>query len=110
MMSEKFVGIEKGAIDLADAKDRLANCIEIARLWAEDQGPGHFIINAYHMPDARMFGMFMTDTIRHAARAYAHALGISEAQAAVSIWSGVDVERENHTTELMTHEKGERLN
>lgn len=107
-MSAEFVGVVKGAIDLTDQQDRLAASTEIARLWVQDGGPGHFIINAYKMPDARMFGMMITDTVRHAARAYAQSLGISEAQAAASIWRGVDEERENHTTELKTIDRGER--
>jgi Domain of unknown function (DUF5076) len=108
-MADELVGADKGAIDVSALADRLETSVEVARLWVQNQGPGTFIINAYRMPDARMFGMMITDTVRHASRAYAQALGISEAQAAASIWHGVDAERENHTTELETLEKGERL-
>jgi hypothetical protein len=108
-MAAEFVGIVKGAIDLSEQEERLANSTEIARLWVQDGGPGHFFINASKMPDARMFGMMITDTVRHAARAYACALGITEAQAAASIWRGVDEERERHTTELNTIDPGERI-
>jgi len=108
-MAERHVGIMGGAIDLTDREELLSNSVEIARLWVQDQGPGHFFINAYKMPDAGMFGMMITDTVRHAARAYAQALGITEAQAAVSIWRGVDDEREKHTTELNTIDPGERI-
>ena len=108
-MAGDFVGIDKGAIDLSDKEERLAKSTEIARLWVQDGGPGDFFINAYKMPDARMFGMMITDTVRHGARAYAHALGITEAQAAASIWRGVDAERERHTTELETIDPGQRI-
>jgi hypothetical protein len=108
-MTAEFIGIEKGAMDLADQHELLENSTEIARLWVQGGGPGHFFINAYKMLDARMFGMMITDTVRHAARAYAHALGVSETEAAANIWRGIDEERERHTTELKTIDPGERI-
>jgi hypothetical protein len=104
-MAAEFVGIAKGAIDLSDQEERLENGTEIARLWIQNAGPGHFFINAYKMAEAGVFGMMITDTIR----AYAHALGISEGEATAGIWQGVDAEREKHTTELNTIDPGERI-
>ena len=40
MTDETFTGIGKGAINVAGQRETLANSSEIARLWAEDGGPG----------------------------------------------------------------------
>ncbi len=47
--------------------------------------------------DPFMFGMAMVDAIRHGAKAYAHAVSISEEHALARIWEGFDAERQNPT-------------
>ena len=109
MTEETFTGIGKGAINVASQRETLANSSEIARLWAEDGGPGTFFINAYKMPEPEMFGMLMADAIRHGARAYAHALEISEDEAEALIWVGLDAERANGGGDMSTIDPGDRL-
>src|SRR5687767_10991479 len=110
MMSETFTGINDGAIDVSGQGETLVDSTEIARLWVEDGGPGTFFINAYKMPEPEMFGMMIADTVRHAARAYAHALEISEEEAAEAIWQGADEERANDDDpDMATIDPGDRL-
>ena len=56
------------------------------------------------------FGILMVDAIRHAARAYAHVQGISEAWALMLIWGGVDAERARPTADPKTITPGESIN
>jgi hypothetical protein len=109
MSDETFTGIGRGAIDVAGQRETLADSTEIARLWVEDGGPGTFFINAYKMPEPEMFGMMMADAIRHGARAYAHALEISENEAEALIWAGLDEERANGGDEMSTIDPGDRI-
>lgn len=109
MTDETFTGIGKGAINIASQREVLANSSEIARLWAEDGGPGTFFVNAYKMPEPEMFGMMMADAICHGARAYAHALEISEDEAEALIWAGLDEERANGGGDMSTIDAGDRL-
>jgi hypothetical protein len=110
-MSEEFTGIHNGSIDVIEQTVSLRDSTEIARLWVQDDGPGTFFINASKMPEPEMFGMMMVDTIRHAARAYAHLLDIPVAEAEAGIWEGVEEERRNDDdTDMSTIDPGERLN
>ena len=76
---------------------------EFARLWCEPDGPFTCLIEPRNLgPDPFIFGMAMIDTIRHAARAYAQAVGITEEEALARIYEGFDAERGKHTTGLDT--------
>ena len=90
--------------------DFLSNSHEVARLWVEDQGPATCIIQPDRLEDPEMFGMLMVDTIRHAGRAFASYLNISEAKALNRIWSGLDAERDESTTPLNTIQDYEKPN
>jgi hypothetical protein len=71
---------------------------EFARLWAEPGGPMTCIIEPRALgPDPFLFGMAMVDAVGHGAKAYAHALGIPEAEALARIWQGLDAERASPT-------------
>ena len=63
---------------------------EVARIWITNQRGSTVLIDPGVLSDAEMFGVLMADTIDHAAKAHAHMLGITEAQAAALIWRGVD--------------------
>ncbi|WP_379552591.1 DUF5076 domain-containing protein [Erythrobacter sp. W53] len=82
--------------------DFLADSVEVARLWVENEGPATCIIQPDKLEDPRHFGLLMVDAIRHGARAYAQCYGISEEDALAAIWQGVDMERANNTTGLDT--------
>ncbi|WOE76027.1 DUF5076 domain-containing protein [Alterisphingorhabdus coralli] len=98
-------GSPAGAINL-DGLDILDNSAEVARLWVENNGPATCIINPTLLEQPEMFGLLMVDCVRHAARAYAQAAGMTEVEALARIWNGVDMERESHTTGLTTLEDG----
>ena len=73
---------------------------EIARLWVAHQGPSMAFINAFVMPNPRMFGMLLADTAMQGAKAYAQAHGMSEAEAMAAIWEAIDAERANHSGDI----------
>ena len=91
-----------GAISVEEY-DFLDKSAEFARLWAEPDGPMTALIEPRNLgADPFLFGMAMVDAIRHAARAYAHAVNIEEDAALARIYEGFDAERGNHTTALDT--------
>jgi hypothetical protein len=91
-----------GQIDVSDC-DFLENSLEFARLWIDPDGPSTYLIEPRHLgADPFVFGMAMVDTIRHAARAYAAAVNVSEEHALERIYEGFDAERAKNTTDLDT--------
>ena len=95
---------KKKAFDEIDVSsfDFLSDSTEVARLWVEDNGPATCLIMPDKLKRPETFGLLMVDAIRHGARAYAQCYGMSEREALQRIWSGVDMEREHHTTDLET--------
>ncbi|MEG3179908.1 DUF5076 domain-containing protein [Sphingomonas sp. LT1P40] len=75
---------------------------EIARLWVTHRGPATVFLAPGHLADPAMFGMLLVDTARHAARAYAQALGLSEEEALQRLLLGFDAERGTPTSALST--------
>ena len=100
-MTTPNVGPVFGALNV-EGIPQIASSVEVARLWVEHKGPATFIINPDRLAKPEMFGMMMTDCVRHGARAYAAALGITESEALNRIWQGLDDERARHTTDLTT--------
>jgi len=86
-----------GEIDVSSF-DWLEGSQEFLRMWngAED-GLTCLIEPRAIGADPFVFGMAIVDAIRHGAKAYAHAVGISEEQALARIWEGFDAERQNPT-------------
>ncbi len=83
--------------------DRYAELIggsaEFLRVWAKADGPVTCFVNPVPIgPDPFAFGLAMVDCVRHAARAYARAVNIDEAEALARIWEGLDAERAAPTT------------
>ena len=71
---------------------------EFARMWSKPGGPVTCLIEPRALgPDPALFGMAMVDCLRHAGKAYAFAVGVSEAEAMERIWLGFDAERGNST-------------
>lgn len=86
-----------GEIDVSGF-DFLRDSEEFARLWhSGDDGLVAIIEPRALAADPAIFGMAIVDTIRHGAKAYAHAVGISEEDALARIWEGFDAERSNPT-------------
>ncbi|MEP2102479.1 MAG: DUF5076 domain-containing protein [Parasphingorhabdus sp.] len=88
--------------------DFLDQSHEVARLWVEDGAGATCIIQPENLEKPEMFGMLMVDSIRHGARAYAQAQGISEDEALTRIWAGLDAERNHSTTDLDTVQNYEK--
>ena len=71
---------------------------EFLRMWNREGGEVTCFIDPRAIaPDPAVFGIAMVDAIRHGAKAYAQAVGISEAQALARIWDGFDAERGHPT-------------
>jgi Domain of unknown function (DUF5076) len=88
-------------IDLVPYADMIGGSREFLRVWAKPNGPVTCFINPVPIgADPVLFGMALVDCIRHGAKTYAQATGISELEALARIWEGVDAERGNHTTEI----------
>ena len=86
-----------GEIDVASF-GFLRDSNEFARLWAQPNGPLTCIVDPRALgPDPFLFGMAMVDAVGHAAKAYAQALNMPEADILARIWEGVDAERANPT-------------
>ena len=110
MSAPKPPASNPGAIDIA-GMDFLDRSREFARLWAEKDGPMTAVIEPRHLgADPFLFGIAMVDTVRHAARAYAHAVNIGEQDALDRVFEGFDAERGNHTTDLDTLTDGSAPN
>ncbi len=85
-------------IDLQPYAGMLGDAREFLRVWAMDEGPTTCFINPVPIgPDPFALGIALVDVVRHGARAYAQATGISEAEAEARIWEGLDAERANPT-------------
>ena len=98
-MFGKKSGGRAGEIDVSSF-GFLDGSSEFARFWSEPGGPLTCIIEPRALgADPFLFGMAMVDAIGHGAKAYAHAVGISEEQALARIWEGLDAERANPTDE-----------
>ena len=80
----------------------LENSYEVARLWVEDGGPASCIIKPDNLVTPEMFGMLMVDTVRHAGRAYAQYLGVTETDALARIWAGLDEHRNGPCRSIRT--------
>ena len=110
MASKPQTGSDGGAISVFGYEEILQGCVEVARLWVKHRGPATFIIDPNRLEKPEMFGMLMTDCVRHAARAFANRMGITEGEALSRIWQGLDAERDRHTTDLTTIQPGGSLN
>ena len=85
-------------IDLVPYADMLGDSSEFLRVWAKEGGPVTCFINPVPVGgDPMGFGIALVDCIRHGAKTWARATGISEREAFDRIWEGVDAERANPT-------------
>lgn len=85
-------------IDLVPHAEMIAGAREFLRMWAQPRGRVTCFVNPAALdPDPATFGIALVDALRHGARAWAHAVGVSEEEARERIWFGVDAERNNPT-------------
>lgn len=93
-MSSPFLKSKPIPIDLQSYTHMIADSREFLRVWAQKDGPVTCFINPVPVgPDPAAFGIAMVDCIRHAAKTYQRATGVSEAEALARIWEGLDAER-----------------
>ena len=85
-------------INLVPHASLIEGAREFLRVWAKEDGPVTCFINPVPLgADPFAFGMALVDVVRHGARAYARAVGISEGEAEARIWEGLDAERAHPT-------------
>ena len=97
-MTDPFIKSKPIPIDLQPYAHMIEDSREFLRVWASKGGPVTCFINPVPVgPDPAAFGVAMVDCIRHAAKTYARAINISEAEALARIWEGLDAERSSPT-------------
>ena len=85
-------------IDLQRYAGMLGGAREFLRVWAIKDGPTTCFINPVPIgADPMALGIALVDVVRHGARAYAQATGITEAEAEARSWEGLDADRGNPT-------------
>lgn len=83
-------------IDLVPYAHLIEGSREFLRTWADPEGRIACFINPVPLgPDPALFGVALVEAARNAARTYAQAVNISEAEAQARIWHGLDTERED---------------
>lgn len=91
-------GLVRNELDISGAADLLQGSQEFLRMWRRQGGEAICLIDPAALnPDPATFGIALVDCVRHGARAWANAVGISEEEALARIWFGLDAERENPT-------------
>ena len=89
-----------GEIEVNGHKE-LDGAKEFLRMWKPAEGGAFCFVQPENLaPDPFVFGMIMVDAIKHAARAWSHAVNISEEAALLRILEGFDAERGNSTTDI----------
>ncbi|MFA5969350.1 MAG: DUF5076 domain-containing protein [Sphingomonas sp.] len=87
-------------IDLAPYAQNLGGAREFLRMWATPAGANFTFINPVPVgADPAGFGAALVDAVHQAAKVYAQAVQLTEAQALARIWEGVDAERGGTTAD-----------
>jgi hypothetical protein len=97
------------AIPLENGDTLTEESHEVARIWVTNGGGSSLWINALILSEPLVFGYLVSDTIRHAARAYANAYGMDEGTALQAIVDGLTEELREQFGEITTIREG-RLN
>ena len=85
-------------IDLSECEPLLDGASEFLRMWTRPGSPVTCFIDPVPIgADPAGFGLALMDCVRHGAKAYAQALGISEEETLERILEGFDVERAHPT-------------
>jgi hypothetical protein len=96
------------AIPLENGDVLTEESTEVARVWITNNGGSSVWIRAGALEDPRVFGFLMTDTVRHAARAYAGTWGIDEIEALRAIADGFVEELGRQSNAIQTIQEGNR--
>lgn len=82
------------SMDLKDFRDVLADAGEFLRAWKTLEGMTVSFVDPRPVgADPALFGIAILDVIEAAAKTYARAVQISEEEATVRIWEGIDSQR-----------------
>jgi hypothetical protein len=93
-MFGKNRGAVAGTFDVSAHSDLLSGAQEFMRVWAAPDGPATCFISPARLgADPFLFGIVLVDCLKHGAKAYAQAVGISEDHALARIWEGFEAER-----------------
>ena len=88
-------------IDLVPYAEMLDGSREFLRAWAKPDGPTSYFVNPRALgAEPALFGIALVDAARHAAAAWAKAVGKSESDILSRIWEGFDAERAAPTNDL----------
>ena len=94
------------AISVEGSDQLSAESSEVARIWVTNHAGSTVWINARLIQDPKVFGILMSDTIRHGARAYATTWGLDEDEALQAIVDGVSQELRNQFGTITTIQEG----
>ena len=96
----------KNAIPLEHGDNLTDESREVARIWVTNNAGSSVWIDATVLEHPNVFGFLMADTIRHAARAYAHAWNLDEHETLQAIVDGVGQELREQFEEITTISPG----
>lgn len=99
MSGPQEITLENGDILTEDS-------VEIARIWVTHGAGSSVWIAAYALQDPTVFGYLMTDTIRHAAKAYANTWDMGEDEALQAIVNGAFAGLRDQIGNLETLQEG----
>jgi hypothetical protein len=100
------VDAPKNQLSLDDGDILTDESWEIARIWIHNGAGSAVWIAAWALDDAKSFGRLMADTVRHAARAYAHVYDGNENDMLQEIVDGLGEELREQFEEITTIRKG----
>ena len=93
-------------ISVADSDELTEDSHEVVRVWITNNAGSTVWIRAQALEDPMVFGFLMSDTVRHAARAYATTWGIDEQQALQAIVDGLTMELREQVGTITTIQEG----
>ena len=94
------------ALDLSNGGTLTDQSHEVMRVWVTNGAGSNVWINATLLEDPHVFGFLMSDTIRHAARAYATTWGKDEREMLEQIVAGLSEELRHQEGEITTIQEG----
>lgn len=95
------------ALKLERASDLLtAQSHEVLRVWVTNEAGSTFCIDAGLLEDPYVFGYLMSDTVRHAAKAYATLWGKDESEMLEQIVGGLSEELRRQEGDITTIQEG----
>ncbi|MGQ0560030.1 MAG: DUF5076 domain-containing protein [Sphingosinicella sp.] len=94
------------AISLEGGDTLTEDSHEVVRVWITQNAGSSVWIAAYLLEDPRVFGYLISDTVRHAARAYAGTYGLDEDEALQAIVDGLAEELREQFGSIDTIQEG----